>query len=182
MSIIGLSGYKRSGKSSVAKILVEEYGFMQLSLAEPLKKMLVSLYHSAGITDSNLIWDKLEGDLKEVYCEILGTTPRYAMQTLGTEWRMLFNEHLWIDILINKIKKYDYPNIVISDVRFPVEVALLSKEFDNFKLWNIARPGYGGTSHSSEQDISVLSNSIISNDSTLEELKNKVRIELYDIH
>ena len=180
MKIIGLSGYKRSGKSSVAKILVEDHGFMQLSLAEPLKKMLVSLYHSANVTDSTLIWDKLEGDLKETYCEILGTTPRYAMQTLGTEWRMMFNEHLWINILINKIKAYDYPNIVISDVRFPVEVALISKEFDGFKLWNITRPGYGGTSHSSEQDISVLADTLISNDSSLDELKNKVKRELYD--
>lgn len=42
--IIGLSGKKRSGKSTVGKLLEENFGFRQISFAEPLKKIVHSSF------------------------------------------------------------------------------------------------------------------------------------------
>lgn len=88
--LIALTGFVGSGKSTVAKHLVANHGYRVEKFAGPIKDML----RGFGLTDRHL-----EGDLKEVPCDLLGgKTPRYAMQTLGTEWgRDLISPGLWAD-------------------------------------------------------------------------------------
>lgn len=176
--IIGLCGFKQSGKSTVGDILIKDFGFKRAYFAEPLKNMLATLYRSAGVTDENLIWEKLEGSLKEEYCEILSNTPRVAMQALGTEWRLLVDEKLWVNILINKLKTMTNENVVITDIRFPIEIAELKYWFPETEIWNIFRPGFGTTGHVSEQDVSILADKLLANDSTIDAIYNKIKREL----
>ena len=41
--IIGLSGYARSGKDTVAQVLVEKYGFQRIAFADKIREFLYDL-------------------------------------------------------------------------------------------------------------------------------------------
>lgn len=114
--IIGLTGKAGVGKSTIARILVEEYDFVCLPFAEPIKNMLEVL----GFTHAELY-----GDQKQEINSTYGVTPRHAMQTLGTEWgRQMMVEDIWLrawrrNLYINAHGK----NVVVDDVRFDNEIA-----------------------------------------------------------
>jgi len=55
--LIGINGYARSGKDTMADRLVEKHGFKKVSFAEPMREMLQGIF---GFTK-----DQLYGDLKE---------------------------------------------------------------------------------------------------------------------
>jgi hypothetical protein len=67
--------------------LVNHRGFARVRFAGPLKAMMAAL----GCTNA-----EIDGDRKEVPCDLLGgKSPRWAMQTLGTEWgRKLIGDDL----------------------------------------------------------------------------------------
>lgn len=121
--IVGIAGRKGHGKDAVAEML-EVRGFEVVRFVGPLKAMLAAFYREHGL-DEGLIERKLEGDLKEAPCPLLrGRSPRYAMQTLGTEWgRQLIADDLWVESLATRAQGYD--NVVVPDVRFANECATL---------------------------------------------------------
>lgn len=107
MSIIGLAGKKRSGKSVTAKHLAGKHGYIRYALAEPFKLALMQL----------LGWsfEHIEGKLKEVVDERYGFSPRTAMQTIGTQWGRFLNRDLWIILVDQKIDWNG--NVVVTDIR-----------------------------------------------------------------
>ena len=111
--IVGLCGKKFSGKSACAKYLVKTRGYERIGFAKPIKDFMYAL----GLT-----WSQVEGDEKETPCALLGgKSPRFAMQTLGTEWgRDTINSDLWIRSWM--ARSAPYPNIVADDVRFGNEI------------------------------------------------------------
>ncbi len=113
--IIGLTGKAGVGKSTIANILVKDYGYRCVPFAEPLKDMLAAI----GLTH-----DELYGDKKEVVNPNYGVTPRHMMQTLGTEWgRNLIGEDVWVEAWCRCLyRRYQNDNIVVDDIRFPNEV------------------------------------------------------------
>jgi hypothetical protein len=123
MSVIGFTGYKGSGKDTAAVVL-EQFGFEHMKFAGPIKVMLTTLLIYQNV-DEVIIDRMIEGDLKEVPSIFLGgKSPRYAMQTLGTEWgRNLMGEDFWVKIFTNAV---DGPTVV-SDVRFPNEVEAIQE-------------------------------------------------------
>ena len=122
MQLVALTGAKQSGKSTAAKIFVDEYGFVRLRFAEALKNMLRVL----GVTEA-----QLDGDEKESPCELLGgKTARYAMITLGTSWgREIIGGDLWVRVMRNEIVRLMILNpdvkIVVDDTRHPNEYTML---------------------------------------------------------
>ena len=126
--IIGILGLIGSGKGTIARQLVEEFDFEQLSFAGTVKDAVSCIF--------NWNRDMLEGETQEsrewreqvdpwwsnkLGCEI---TPRKVLQEFGTDiMRNKFNENIWLYSLENKLK--DKKNIVISDVRFPNEIDLV---------------------------------------------------------
>ena len=145
--IIGLTGRKRSGKSTIAQALVHK-GFTEFSFAEPIRaftKILLGLDH-AGLEEA-----------KEKGIDWLdGVTPRTIMQTLGTEWgRQTIHPDIWIRYLTRRIITPTNINadIVISDIRFDNE-AIALREL-GAKIVRIERPGGGEDSHSSEVGVSL---------------------------
>jgi hypothetical protein len=118
-ALIGLIGKKGSGKDTAAEAL-EAFGFQNVKFAGALKAMLRTLLAYQGV-DENTIGRMIDGDLKEVPTEYLaGKTPRFAMQTLGTEWgRELIGADFWLDTAMKKASTGD---TVITDCRFPNEV------------------------------------------------------------
>lgn len=111
--IVAFIGAKSCGKSTAGAVL-ESMGYKRERFAGPLKEMLVTM---------GLSREQVDGSLKEVPDhEILGgKTPRWAMQSLGTEWREMIHTALWSDILKRKLAKTDEPFVLIDDLRFPHE-------------------------------------------------------------
>lgn len=117
--LIGLLGRKGSGKDTAALALLGR-GFQNVKFAGALKDMLRCLLAYQGL-DPQLIERMVEGDLKEKSSPFLGgQEPRFAMQTLGTEWgRDLMAEDLWVQTALQRARGRD---TVITDVRFPDEM------------------------------------------------------------
>ena len=126
--IIGVCGFIGSGKDTVADYLVNIHGFRRESFANTLKDAVASVFD----------WDRvmLEGRSKEArewreqvdtwWAERLNMpnlTPRWVLQQWGTEvCRKGFHDDIWIASVENKLRR-SKDNIVISDCRFPNEIA-----------------------------------------------------------
>lgn len=143
-TLIAFTGLAGSGKSTAAKHLVDTLGFQRIRFAGPLKDMMRAL----GLTEAGI-----EGDCKEVPCELLGgKTPRHAMQTLGTEWgRDLICQDLWIRAFNAALTKVpEGVPVVVDDCRFPNEADAIVAA--GGVLVRVVRPGAGAgaAGHSSE--------------------------------
>ena len=116
--LIAFCGLAGSGKSTAARHLITNHHFVKTPFAGPLKNMLAVL---------GLNHEQLNGSLKEIPTPLLGgKTPRWAMQTLGTEWgRELIYENIWVDAWKYHVQRNfgDNYNIVVDDLRFPNEEA-----------------------------------------------------------
>ena len=116
--IIGLTGFKRSGKDTAAEVIAKMLGYDRIQFAGPLKEMLRTLLRCQGVSEAS-ITACVEGDLKEAPAPVLGgKTPRLAMQTLGTEWgRRTLSDTIWVDTTLNRAQTAEN-GALITDVRF----------------------------------------------------------------
>lgn len=121
--IIGLCGRKGCGKSSVADSMERVSGFKSYNFASPIRKALSAM----GIPEEALNDPKLK---ERPTSYVFGNkTPRQLMQLLGTEFgRDLVSKSIWVDHLIERIRKDGTKNIVVDDVRFDNEVEALKLE------------------------------------------------------
>ncbi|MGX1098866.1 deoxynucleotide monophosphate kinase [Amorphus sp. MBR-141] len=147
MIVIGLVGRAGSGKTTVADYLVERLHFQRAKFATALKGMMRALLAYRG-ADPHTIERMIEGDLKEIPSPYLaGKTPRYAMQTLGTEWgRDRIDKDFWVDSEMGALERQfssarltlSPPMFVFDDVRFANEVEAIRASSDGI-LVRIAR-------------------------------------------
>ena len=129
--IIGICGLIGSGKDTVADYLVNVHGFRRESFAGSLKDAVAAVFG----------WDRtlLEGRTKasrewreqpdEWWSQRLGQniTPRWVLQYWGTEvCRRSFHDDIWIASIEHKILNSP-DDVVISDCRFPNEIAAIKK-------------------------------------------------------
>jgi hypothetical protein len=158
-TIIGICGQIGSGKSAATRHLVNSYRFKKRPFAGPIKDMMAAI----GLND-----DQLNGDQKEVPVPLLsGHTPRWAMQTLGTEWgRVLMNENFWVNLWLHNLPANR--DVVADDVRFKNEVDIIH---DNGGIViQIERPGTGPLAHHASEQQGVRGDILISNTGTLDDL------------
>lgn len=165
--VIGLAGLAGAGKSTAAGILVSQ-GWKLVKFADPLKDMLRAI----GLTQA-----EIEGEKKGLSSRLLGgKSPRYAMQTLGTDWgRVLISEDFWVNIWKQRARQQllDGFCVVADDCRFANEV-LAIKDFGG-EVWTIHRPGLKAGSHPSESGSAMrFSSQMIRNDGTPDDLLAKV--------
>lgn len=142
--IVGFVGRAGSGKTLAADLLCSEFNFVKVKFAKPIKEMLISI----GLTE-----DHIEGELKEKPCDLLcGMTPRWAMQTLGTEWgRSLIGENMWGNLWENKVRQLldMNQNVVVDDIRFMNELKRVRTL--NARVIGLLRNEKQDVTHSSEQ-------------------------------
>lgn len=169
--LIGLSGYARSGKDTVADYLVKNYGFTRMAFADPIREALYRLdphITFAGMQGINLSWavDKSGWEVvKDESEEVRG-----LLQRLGTEvGRQMFGEDFWVDYAIGQSWKHD--NVVFSDVRFRNEAQAIQKNWG--VNWRINRAGVlAANAHISETDMDNYKefDTVLNNNGSLEEL------------
>jgi hypothetical protein len=153
ITLIGLTGATGSGKSTVAGFLHEFEGWSIVKFAAALKNGLGHMLRTVGMSESD-INDAIEGDMKEVPLDALGGhTPRYAMQTLGTEWgRNHMGQDFWVNMVRARIGNAPAGSkIVIDDVRFENEAALI-RELGGKVIMITGREGIVGE-HVSEHGV-----------------------------
>jgi hypothetical protein len=155
MKIIGLAGPAGSGKSTIARTLRYRHGFIEQSFAYYLRDFILWV--------SGLSLDDLEQQKEDPHSLLCGKSPRYAMQTLGTEWgRNLIGPDLWVNLLARRIDVWPArslpPGLVISDVRFENEADWVRERGE---LWHLQRPGIPVQSHSSESGVAITDRDVV---------------------
>ena len=174
--VIGIVGPISAGKSTVAD-LIRECGqdagcqFTNIKMAGPLKDMLRSI---------GLSQDEIEGDMKERPSDKLcGRTPRWAMQSLGTEWgRDLIHPDLWINLWCMRVKATLARGIMVTsdDVRYQNEVDVV-REFGG-TIIEVQRPSLVAANDHKSEALKVGGDIVIKNDGSIEDLRLKVAAAL----
>ena len=125
--IIGFVGFIGSGKDTAADYLVNFHGFRRDSFANTLKDAVSHVFGwdrtlLEGRTAEARAWREQVDEWWAKRLDMPNLTPRLMLQLWGTEvCRIGFHDDIWIASLENKIRKTK-ENIVISDVRFPIEI------------------------------------------------------------
>lgn len=190
--LIGLNGFKGTGKDTVGQILVEHHGFTRYAFADKLKEAAGALW---DVNPS--LWDMLKDDpnckvaifdqeIGDGYSEM---TVRKFLQRFGTEMgRLTFGTDFWVDQVL-PFKEFStaladnryHGNRVFTDARFGNELTRI-KDLGGFNI-QIIRPEYGDETHASEQEPPEwMIDARIVNDATVEDLHDKVVDVLNQIH
>jgi hypothetical protein len=138
--IIGLSGYARAGKDTVADRLVVSHGFTKLGFADALKEAAYVLNPILSVNQITDIPIYLAEHIDAVGWERAKETAevRRLLQRLGTEvGRNLWGEDFWVERLAARALRYG-GNIVVPDCRFPNEAQFVQVRG---QVWRIHRPG-----------------------------------------
>lgn len=134
--IIGLGHYSRTGKDTIANLLIDKLSVHALHLdlkvrkmpfAWKLKQICYQLYGWAGLREPEY-YETPEGEAdRDVVIPAIGKTPVQIWVAMGTPAvRDNVYDRTWIDYVL-----YTYPDddvLIIPDVRFPNEVAAIRAE------------------------------------------------------
>jgi hypothetical protein len=136
---------RRSGKGTVADVLITRFGYTKFQYALSLKTAFVALCMAQGI-EQDRITRMLDGDLKEApQAEIGGLSLRTFCEGVGTDWgRKTVSEDLWVNMAYTKIVKLldSGHRVVVEDARFVNECNLV-RELGG-KVIRVVRPEYNG--------------------------------------
>lgn len=179
--LIGITGHKFSGKSTVASMLSEMLGYPVVSFADKLKDVCCVL---TGCTREQLEdFSFKEKHLVPTYlwplCAHGEATPTYRrfLQCFGTDIMRALNPNIWIEATL-----YDAPeDAIISDCRFVNEQEYIN-DLHGIVV-RIVRPNYSSHDvHSSETEMrDIVPDVTIVNDGNIEELRAKVEALVNDI-
>ena len=167
--LIGITGQKFSGKSTVARLLHNATGYEVVSFADKLKDVCCAL---SGCTRENLEdYDfketQLVPDYLRPYClNAEKPTFRAFLQHFGSEVMRGINDNIWIDCTLSNCGK----NAIISDCRFPNEAKAVKTR--GGIVIKVVRPdAKAEDSHQSETHIDEIdADYTLWNDTTLENL------------
>lgn len=149
--IIGLSGYARTGKDTVADILVDKFAFTKTAFAEPIREALVRLdpnimvgYENMPLTLALTMynWEQLKKEAPEI---------RGLLQRFGTEiGREMMGKDIWVDRAFDKLDVTE--DIVFTDVRFKNEADRIKSH--GGVIWRVTREDTGAINkHRSETEM-----------------------------
>lgn len=171
--IIGLSGYARSGKDTVAGMLMGIHGFERVAFADTIRNILFAMdplvmHGDMPFRLQDIIESKGWEDAKTEYPEI-----RRLLQDLGVGGRTLIEDDVWINAALSSFSKED--KVVVTDVRFKNEAARIKNM--GGQIWRINRINVGpANDHVSEIDLDDWSfDGVITNNSDMPNLIKQIR-------
>lgn len=178
LKLVALVGHAGSGKDTAARFT----GGWPISFAEPLKRFCKEVF---GWSDATVFGPShLRNEPDPRYQRPNGEplTPRYALQTLGTEWGRQCDPDVWIKLALRRAAVLP-GRVVITDCRFCNEARAVKAA--GGEVWKIVRPGTAGLTgtaalHPSEVEIDspemdALVDVLVSNDGSLGNLQFAVR-------
>lgn len=147
MKIIGLSGYARSGKDTLASFMTDA-GWERRAFADKLKDFLyaqnpmvavtVNSDGTAGYYSLAALVDSVGWERAKEFAPEHPYSTRQILQRLGTEaGRRILGENVWVDAGLSSLEpdgKY-----VFTDIRFPNEAKAI--EDRGGWVFRIVRPG-----------------------------------------
>lgn len=196
MRLIGLNGFKESGKDTTFELMRELESRLQLGhvtragFADKLKLMAAKALGFTTASDDECI--ALMNDFKEdgwirVHLSNGNTTSltgREYLQWFGGEARGVFGETFWIDQVLPTPTYLDYGQalegkyprtdiLVITDVRYHNEAERV-KQLGG-EIWEIVKPDLQSDGHASEQPLPrELIDVMLLNDGTIDDLRQTV--------
>ena len=179
MIVVGLTGYARSGKDTVANHLVAEHGFVPYSFASPLKEIVRELDPLCDSWGEPYRLSAVFRDCDDNEDQVKRYAPEYrrVLEVLGTKCLRSRDPDIWVNMLSKKLLAERPERAVITDVRFPNEAGLLrmfnhSPLPDAAELWRVHRPGFIPLAPTEPEshihDLPV--DRILTNDRTIEDL------------
>ena len=172
--LVGLySPAAQSGKSTVAKFLAHEHGYVVVPFAQTLKDMLIPMLTALGYKSDEAY--RLVNVDKQIVVPGAEVSVRHMLRTLGTEWgRQCIHPDIWLRCWQESIKPYDL--VVVDDVRFPNEAELVRNL--GGEMWMVERPDVPRThEHASEGGLDAYHGftTHVVNDGSLTDLVDKLR-------
>jgi hypothetical protein len=170
--IIGLSGYARSGKDTVANFLVEEHGFKRLAFADTIREFLLKI--------NPIAFDDMRvAELVQIYGWDVAKSKdevRRLLQDIGVAARNMFGSDFWVEQAFAKADPT--VNYVVSDVRFPNEADYIKDLAGS--VWRINRWGVAPINkHESEVAMDMYDfDVVLDNDGTIKKLEGLVNLKL----
>jgi hypothetical protein len=170
--LIGISGFKNSGKNTVANIIQKLYPQTeQFAWADKIKEAALILnpyiYKPDDYDPDKLSYfvTKFGWDVVKQWDEA-----RQFLQHLGTDvGRKMFGEDVWINALLPRISHHRNRIVLISDVRFTNELQTIIG-LGGFNI-QVTRPGLVSDGHDSEQELPpYYFDHFLRNDSSVSEL------------
>ncbi len=138
MRVLGLTGYKQSGKSTLSMVARTDFNFRQMAFANELKEIIQTLWPA-------FTSDHVYGTLKEEVVEEYGKSFREVAQAVGTDLFRNYDPDVWVRALRETIRIYYYQmgptsgrSLVIDDIRFDNEAALIHEL--GGQVWEVVRP------------------------------------------
>lgn len=168
MKVILISGKAQNGKDTVAsfienKLLADKHSVLLTHYADLLKWICTNYFKWDGLKDEK---------------------GRHLLQYVGTDVIRKQNPNLWVDFVAMLLKYFNdnWEYVIISDCRFPNEITrMIEAGFDTIHL-RVHRPNFESPLtpeqqiHPSETALDDFGADVyIENDSTLTDLKYKVR-------
>lgn len=172
--IIGLSGYAQTGKDTIAKHLIDSYGYRRVAFADPIREALYRLNPLVEVGEFNSVHLKaaIDGMGWEEVKRISPETRR-LLQVLGTEvGREMFGDDFWVNQSVRNVGKFD--KAVFTDVRYPNEYKSIKAR--SGIMIRVEKPGTGAVNaHSSESALDkFFFDFAIVNDGSVEDLHKKI--------
>jgi hypothetical protein len=197
--LIAFAGKAGSGKDAAGEVLVRNYRFTKVALADPMKRICQDVY---GFSNEQL-WGPSEcRNAPDARWD--GLTPRKALQLLGTEWARQCHPDTWVRYLIDtydqlrddvsyytpqegvfytcEMRQIEYctGDVVVTDVRFPNEVQAITQAGGH--VFRVDRPSttltIDAAQHASETSLAGIPEKafagVIVNTGTLEDLERMV--------
>lgn len=169
--LVGLCGRAGSGKDTVAGLLAQHYHFGTYSMADPIRAGLAAMLD----LNPDTLTDRV---CKEQTLPWLGKSPRYLMQTLGTDWgRWMVCDDIWIKLMRRKwesVRHSHTPRLVVPDIRFDDEAKAILDQGGT--VWRVEREDLPPVEdHVSEAGITrQLITGIIKNNDSLSQLETRI--------
>lgn len=149
--IIGLTGYAGSGKDTIAKLLIEHYGFVRVAFADPIRSFCYQVNPIVGWVAGEPTYLKniVDRDGWESAKRYEGV--RRMLQNVGCAARDVFGDMFWVHQALNSMAE-SHSNIVVTDVRFKNEADAL--KLFGAQIWRVKRPNVNAVNnHISETEM-----------------------------